>query len=44
MLQGNSGNKAMVEHVEVNAEAGTFQVVLTRSSLRPVEVAWFLIS
>jgi hypothetical protein len=43
-LQGNSGNKAMVEHVEVNPTDGTFQIVLTRSSLRPVEVAWFLIS
>ena len=43
-LQGNGGNKAMVDHFEVNPTGGTFQIVLTRSSLRPVEVAWFLIS
>jgi hypothetical protein len=44
MLQGNSGNKAMVEHVEPNPVASTFQVVLTRASARPVQIAWFLIS
>jgi hypothetical protein len=44
MLQGNSGNKAMVEHVELNSVAGTFQVVLTKASARPVQIAWFLIS
>jgi hypothetical protein len=44
MLQGNSGNKAMVEHVELNAAAGTFQVVLTKASARPVQTAWFLMS
>jgi hypothetical protein len=44
MLQGNSGNKAMVEHVEVNPVAATFQVVLTRVAARPVQIAWFLIS
>jgi hypothetical protein len=44
MLQGNSGNKAMVERVEVNPEADTFQVVLTRVPARPVQIAWFLMS
>jgi hypothetical protein len=44
MLQGNSGNKAMVEHVELNAVASTFQVVLTKVPARPVQIAWFLIS
>jgi hypothetical protein len=44
MLQGNSGNKAMVEHVEVNPVADTFQVVLTKVPARPVQIAWFLIS
>jgi hypothetical protein len=44
MLQGNSGNKAMVEHVELNPEADTFQVVLTKVAARPVQIAWFLIS
>ena len=44
MLQGISGNKAMVEHVEVNPAADTFQVVLTRVPARPVQIAWFLIS
>jgi hypothetical protein len=44
MLQGNSGNKAMVEHVELNPEADTFQVVLTKIPARPVQIAWFLIS
>jgi len=44
MLQGNSGNKAMVEHVEVNPVADTFQVVLTKISARPVQIAWFLMS
>jgi hypothetical protein len=44
MLQGISGNKAMVEHVEVNPEADTFQVVLTRVPARPVQIAWFLMS
>jgi hypothetical protein len=44
MLQGNSGNKAMVEHVEVNPEADMFQVVLTRVPARQVQIAWFLIS
>jgi hypothetical protein len=44
MQQGNSGNKAMVEHVEVDPAAGTFQIFLTRPSMRPVQVAWFLIS
>jgi hypothetical protein len=43
-LQGNTGNKAIVEHVEVNAAGGTFQIVLTKPSMRPVQVAWFLIS
>jgi hypothetical protein len=44
MLQGNSGNKSMVEHVELNPVARTFQVVLTKASARPVQIAWFLIS
>jgi hypothetical protein len=44
MLQGNSGNKATVEHVELNPEAATFQVVLTRVPARPVQIAWFLMS
>jgi hypothetical protein len=44
ILQGNSGNKAMVEHVEVNPAGGTFQVVLTKASARPVQIAWFLMS
>jgi hypothetical protein len=44
MLQGNSGNKAMVEHVELNSVADTFQVVLTKIPARPVQLAWFLIS
>jgi hypothetical protein len=44
MLQGNSGNKATVEHVELNPEAATFQVVLTKIPARPVQIAWFLIS
>jgi hypothetical protein len=44
MLQGNSGNKAMVEHVEVNPVAVTFQVVLTKIPARPVQLAWFLMS
>jgi hypothetical protein len=44
MLQGNSGNKAMVEHVDLNAVASTFQVVLTKVPARPVQIAWFLIS
>jgi hypothetical protein len=44
LLQGNSGNKAMVEHVELNPEADTFQVVLTRVPARQVQIAWFLIS
>jgi hypothetical protein len=44
MLQGNSGSKAMVEHVEVDPAGGTFQIFLTRPSMRPVQVAWFLIS
>jgi hypothetical protein len=44
MLQGNSGNKAMVEHVEVDPAADTFQVVLTRIPARPVQIAWFLMS
>jgi hypothetical protein len=44
MLQGNSGNKAMVEHVELNPEADTFQVVLTKIPARPVQIAWFLMS
>jgi hypothetical protein len=44
MLQGNSGNKATVEHIEVNPEANTFQVVLTRIPARPVQIAWFLMS
>jgi hypothetical protein len=44
MLQGNSGNKATVEHVELNPEAATFQVVLSKVPARPVQVAWFLMS
>jgi PPE-repeat protein len=44
MLQGNSGNKAAVEHVEVNPVAATFQVVLTKVPARSVQIAWFLIS
>jgi hypothetical protein len=44
MLQGNSGNKAMVEHVELNPVVSTFQVVLTMVPARPVQIAWFLIS
>jgi hypothetical protein len=44
MLQGDSGNKAMVEHVEVNPVADTFQVVLNRIPARPVQIAWFLMS
>ena len=44
MLQGNSGNKAMVEHVEVNPVAETFQVVLTKVAARSVQIAWFLMS
>jgi hypothetical protein len=44
MLQGNSGNKAMVERVEVNPAAETFQVVLTKIPARPVQIAWFLMS
>jgi hypothetical protein len=44
MLQGNSGNKSMVEHVEVNPADGTLLVVLTKPPARSVQVAWFLIS
>jgi hypothetical protein len=44
MLQGNSGNKAMVEHVEANPASGTFLIVLTKPPTRSVQVAWFLIS
>jgi hypothetical protein len=44
LLQGISGNKAMVEHVEVNPVADTFQVVLTKIPARPVQIAWFLMS
>jgi hypothetical protein len=44
MLQGNSGNKSMVEHVEVNPAGGTFLIVLTKPPTRSVQVAWFLIS
>jgi hypothetical protein len=44
MLQGNSGNKAMVEHVELDGVASMFQVVLTKVPARPVQIAWFLIS
>ena len=44
MLQGISGNKAMVEHVELNPVARTFQVVLTKIPARPVQIAWFLMS
>jgi hypothetical protein len=43
-LQGNAGNKSMVEHVELDPAADTFQIVLTKPSMRPVQVAWFLIS
>jgi hypothetical protein len=43
-LQGNPGNKAMVEHVELNPDADTFQIVLSRAPTRPIQVAWFLIS
>jgi hypothetical protein len=34
----------MVEHVEVNPVADTFQVVLTKIPARPVQIAWFLMS
>jgi hypothetical protein len=44
MLHGNSGNKAMVEHAELNSVGDTFQVVLTKVPARPVQIAWFLIS
>jgi hypothetical protein len=44
ILQGNSGNKSTVEHVEVNPAGGTFQVVLTRVPARPVQIVWFLMS
>jgi hypothetical protein len=44
MLQGNSGSRAMVEHVEVDPAGGTFQIFLTRPSIRAVQIAWFLIS
>jgi hypothetical protein len=43
-LQGNTGNKSMVEHVELDPAADMFQIVLTKPSMRPVQVAWFLIS
>lgn len=43
-LQGNAGNKAMVEHVELDPAADTFAIVLTRPPMRAVQVAWFLIS
>ena len=43
-LQGNAGNKSMVEHVELDPAADTFQIVLTKPVMRAVQVAWFLIS
>jgi hypothetical protein len=44
MLQGNSGSKAMVEHIEVDPAADTFEIFLTKPSIRAVQVSWFLIS
>jgi hypothetical protein len=35
-LQGKAGNKSMVEHVELNPAAGTFQIILTKPAMRAV--------
>jgi hypothetical protein len=44
LLQGNPGNKAAVDWVEVDPVSNTFEIVLTKSPSHSVDVAWFLIS